>query len=78
VRPILQIFEQKQIEGFLATFATGLLNKGCQDLRTWVIFITKCTRQVVIATARNAAGSNPEHLKVMINMDCLVGCADAQ
>jgi mRNA-degrading endonuclease HigB of HigAB toxin-antitoxin module len=49
-----------------------------QDLRTWVISITKCARQVVIATARNAAGSNPEDLKAMINMDCFVGCAASQ
>jgi hypothetical protein len=33
---------------------------------------------IVIATARNAAGSHPEDLEVMINMDCFVGCADAQ
>jgi hypothetical protein len=33
---------------------------------------------IVIATARNAAGSTPENLKMMINMDCLVVCADAQ
>jgi hypothetical protein len=33
---------------------------------------------IVIATARNAAGSNPGGLEILINMDCFVGCADAQ
>jgi hypothetical protein len=30
---------------------------------------------IVIATARNAAGSNPEDLKGMINMDCFAALA---
>jgi hypothetical protein len=34
--------------------------------------------RTVIATARNAAGSNPEVLGILICMDCFVGCADAQ
>ena len=40
-----------------------------------MIFITKCARQFVIATARNAAGRNPEECKILICMDCFVALA---
>jgi hypothetical protein len=46
-----------------------------QDLRS--LYDHDHTR-IVIATARNAAGINPEAHKTLIAMDCFVGCADAQ
>jgi hypothetical protein len=33
---------------------------------------------IVIATARNAAGSHPEECKILICMDCFFGCAASQ
>jgi hypothetical protein len=32
-----------------------------QDLRSWVIFITKCARQVVIARRRSRRGVHVDH-----------------
>jgi hypothetical protein len=49
--------------------------KFFQDLRS---SCDHCHTIIVIATARNAAGSNPENLEVMINMDCFIGCAASQ
>jgi hypothetical protein len=49
-----------------------------QDLRTWVIFIARHTRPTVIATARNAAGSNPYLSSPEGVLDCFVGYAASQ
>jgi hypothetical protein len=46
-----------------------------QDLRSYCDHYHKF---IVIATARNAAGSNPEVHKTLIAMDCFVGCAASQ
>jgi hypothetical protein len=69
---------QRTIAARAAQYLTYCRLSFYQDLRTWMSFITKCAKQIVIATARNAAGSNPEAHKTLIAMDCFVGCAASQ
>jgi hypothetical protein len=45
--------------------------KKLQDLRTWVISITKCARQVVIARRRSRR-SNPLQSVFCVLLDCFL------
>jgi hypothetical protein len=45
-----------------------------RDLRTWVIFITKCARQVVIARRRSRR-SNPLQSVFCVLLDCFAALA---